>query len=439
MDNSIQLQGSENTLAPAMAKKSLYLSFLVFMPCLLLSFPASAQSGQCVVSDSSLFKAKRRYANECSLKRIDCDKVNGVWYCSSSKIKKNTFLKDVNETTSTSSTSSIQAPSHVTSAGATPINISGSPLACSDPDGDGWGWNGTDSCKIGADIFVSSELQVVANGVPRQHEGSAVPENCHKLDSGDYHLTELVTDLFVTAGQSNATGDQTRYQPERFQADRVNNRLIVWTANNRWEIANPRSQIWHNGKYPGGHRVFNHPAFQIGRAIANSDECRVVAFIATAAAGMPIDHWRHNRDNHFTEITDTVTAAINALPVKYQVDMIWWMQGEADNDQIVQRYFNKLQGLIAKFRNESWFAEDGYFLSNETGWFSYANQAIRMLRTDGSKFTDYSAGEDSLYYSFPSRSTEIDKKVHFNEVSLRRIGDLVAEKYLGEYQFLKNR
>jgi len=264
-----------------------------------------------------------------------------------------------------------------------------------------------------------------------------VPENCQKLDSGDYRMTDLVTDVFLTAGQSNAAGGETRYEPDRFSQDRVNSRVLVWTQRNTWEVADPRTQTWHNGKYPGGQNYFyNHPAFQIGRAIADRDACRVVAFIPTAAPGAQIDRWLFDQGGQFSNIRNTVNRAINALPARHQVDMIWWMQGESDNDPVVSRYFDQLKNLITKFRNETWFPHDGYFLANETGWSIYANKAIRMLGNDNNEYTDYSRGADSPSDRFPYLASDV-VPTHFNEIALRKIGDLVANKYL--YTYLNRR
>ncbi len=291
-----------------------------------------------------------------------------------------------------------------------------------DPLGDGWGWNGSSSCRLEGGAIANETAQPV------------VLDNCQKLQSGDFHITELVTDVILTAGQSNAAGANTQYDPVNFHEDRVNHRLIVWTEQGKWEVADPANQTWHNGKYPSGRgNSFNHPAFQIGRSIADLDECRVVGLITTAASGKEIDHWRENREGHFTEIGNTVTDAINALPTRHQVDMIWWMQGEADNDPFVDRYYSKLIDLIAMFRGQAWFSTDGYFLANETGWFPHANEAIRLLRTDGDELTDYSRAEHSPADPFPSL-TEYEEAVHFNEIALRKIGYIVADKYL--YDFL---
>ncbi len=302
--------------------------------------------------------------------------------------------------------------------------------ACLDPDGDGYGWNGTSSCDPNA-------------GSTSTQNNNNSNNNCAALNSGR-PITELVTDVILTAGQSNAAGNNTNYNPGGNNKDRVNSRFIVWTNKNRWEIANPSAapngQVWHGkpGKGyfpapPGTSRRHNHPGFQIGRAIVNSDSCRVVALIATSAPGMNINHWLNNVEGHFyNDIEDTVNRALNGLPLKNKVDMIWWMQGEADNDPNIDYYFGKLKRLISMFRSRSWFDNQKYFLANETRGSNNANIAIRKLRTDGDPYSDYSRGEHKSNDQFPYISHE-RTTVHFNEVSLRKIGDLTAQKYLRDY------
>ena len=452
------------------------------------SFSTPAYSVECMASGTTFRQATEQYANQCIGPRQDCDRIQGRWYCSSEKIDLNTFnltgnmpdqhsplpspvgtnntnasvqLNPFSNTSNTQESESLpcidsdgdgwgwdgeescrvnSGNSSSITAPSIPIHIEESPGAavdsqrvCIDSDGDGWGWDGVASCEISDIRTTTTTLRNTISHQSLIPDSQTVPENCQNINSGTYHITELVTDVILTAGQSNATGNDTNYNPARHEQDRINNRVLVWTENDRWEIANPGNQTWHNKRFPSRRgRVFNHPGFQIGRAIADLDECRVVALISTAASGMPIDHWRHDIDGHYSEITQTVTDAINALPVKHQVDMIWWMQGEADNDQIISRYVYKLNDLIGMFRSESWFSGDGYFLANETGWSPYANRAIRTLGSDGNIFTDYSRGEDTPPGSFPSLPNET-VQTHFNETSLRKIGDLVADKYINEY------
>lgn len=472
----------------------------------LLSTPALAQ--ECLVSGETLRLAAQKYNKQCAAPRKDCDKIRGVWYCSSGVINANrlTVTELLQPSASVVSTPEVVSRPQITlpevqniqtdsnlsggaAEGNVPVPVNNVP-GCIDTDGDGWGWNGTASCKlaasgslltsqtntigidpVSASICVDSDGDgwgwngvascrtatksyavsdgvisgsVISGSVVSEIDSrflfagteSTVPENCEKIDSGDYHITQLVTDVVLTAGQSNATGDGTVYDPARYRQDRVNSRVIAWTENNRWEVADPASHTWHDGLYPSGKgKVSNHPAFQIGRAMANQDNCRVVAVIATAASGMPINHWLHNVDGHYSYISNKVTNAINALPGKHQIDMLWWMQGEADNDEIVSRYFYKLNQLIGMFRAESWFAYNGYFLANETRRFPFANEAIRMLRGDDSPYTDYSRGENKPGDLFPAKAGE---EVHYSATSLRKIGDLVAHKYLWEHLVVKD-
>ena len=466
-----------------------------------LTLPSQAMAATCVASAPTKRGAIKQYKSQCGLPRRDCDKISGNWFCSSVRIT-NQNRKNIPAYTSTGSlpytkpASPRPAQSHLhqtieshnhkstpegdygnllcedsdgdgwgwdgtasckvadytseqnnkaTRTSSFLTNTSPTNSVCDDPDGDGWGWDGTASCRVNSQTASTVKTNVSlptytytvrdTDRLPPPAKKVANHEkNCSRLDSGDFHITELVTDLIVTAGQSNATGDQTRHEPGIYKEDRPSDRLLVWTSKNQWEIANPSTQTWHDEKYPSGKgQVFNHPAFQIGKALVDSNPCRVVALIATGAPGMPIDHWLLDQVGHYTHINNKVTSAINSLPGKSRVDMIWWMQGEADNDQIVNRYMEKLAGLIKKFRSESWFSHDSYFIANETGWFPLANLAIRSLAFDGDIFTDYSRGEDIRSDPFPNRLGEI-KPVHFNSTSLRKIGRLVASKYIREYR-----
>ncbi len=49
---------------------------------------ANDAPAECAVSGSSLGEARRSYADNCSLPRIDCDEIEDVWYCSSRVIGK---------------------------------------------------------------------------------------------------------------------------------------------------------------------------------------------------------------------------------------------------------------------------------------------------------------------------------------------------------------
>ncbi len=295
---------------------------------------------------------------------------------------------------------------------------------CLDFDGDGWGWDGVQSCIVEA----QSEPKI---------EPSPATElsQCSKVNSGDYPMTDLVTDVVLTAGQSNAAGNKTVYDPSH-PLDRRSPRILAWTQKNQWEIADPQTQVWNAGRFPKspGSNGFNHPAFQIARSIVQQDDCRVVAIIASSASGMAISHWLNDVDDHFTTITNRVSSALAQLPNKSAVDMIWWMQGESDNHPDHQGYFAQLRRLVDLFRAQPWFDASRYFLANETGWFDNANRGIRLLATDSDNNTNYSANPVSLYPNETLHITSEDELVHFNETALRIIGDLVRDEYLYDYR-----
>ncbi len=327
---------------------------------------------------------------------------NGVSSCQVSNASTNTNTSVSNNTSTATNTSS---------------------NTCVDDDGDGWGWNGVSSCQVQSPQSNNTESLVINNA------------NCSALNNKD--LRNSVTDVILTAGQSNAAGGNTKYDPNNSD-DRVNSRVIVWTTNNRWEIPDPRSQTWHTytndrgetSRYP---RNTNHPALQIGNSVAKTNPCKVVAIIATAAPGQPIRIWNNNVNNYFSNIDNKVRNALNKLPGKNNVDMIWWMQGEADNDPDIYRYFGKVNNLMSKFHALPWYGPARYFLANETGWYPFVNNALALLRTDNNPNTDFSRGEDTTSDPFPHISSE-PRKVHFNEVALRKIGRLVSDKYTNEYQ-----
>jgi len=116
---------------------------------------------------------------------------------------------------------------------------------------------------------------------------------------------------------------------------------------------------------------------------------------------MPISHWLgDNNDSHFKSITNTVRQALSHIQHKSNVDMIWWMQGESDNNPNHNAYFGQLQNLINKFRAQNWYDSSRYFLANETGWFVDANAGIRLAGQDNDANTDFSPSPLKFQSSF---------------------------------------
>lgn len=332
-------------------------------------------------------------------------------------------------------------------------------LTCRDDDGDGWGWDGYRSCRmknadspaITSKNSVDSCLDVDGDGWGWDGARTCVADEagkqdpalskvidegqCQKIQSGDSPMSHLVTDVILTAGQSNAAGNKTVFDVNH-PLDQINSRILAWTSEQRWEVADPTSQVWDSNRFPKrpGQEGFNHPAFQIARSIVQHDGCRVVAIIASAASGEPISHWIDNVDSHFSSTSSKVTKALAALPYKSKVDMIWWMQGESDNHPNVDTYYGQLKSLIGRYRSQAWFDASRYFLANETGWFGYANKSIRLLASDTDVNTNYSANPVGLYPDETLHIVSEGATVHFNETALRIIGDLVRDEYLFDYR-----
>ena len=300
---------------------------------------------------------------------------------------------------------------------------------CVDDDGDGFGWDGQRTCLVNGSTGSANEGASSGSG-----ENSA----CGHIDSLSIQdKLAQVNHVVLTAGQSNAAGNKTRYEPERFEEDQMSPRLLVWTHSNRWEIADPKTQLWvsnrfgHFPKAPGLDRYFNHPAFQIGKAILRQGSCSVVAIIPSSASGQSINYWLNDMDGHFSAINSKVSQALGQLLYKNSIDLLWWMQGESDEGTGEDFHLNKIHQLVSNFRARWWFSINTYFLANETGWFPQVNRSIRRLGQDGDQYTDYSRGESRPGDEFTSVQSELPLQVHFDERALRRIGRIVAEKYLG--------
>lgn len=253
--------------------------------------------------------------------------------------------------------------------------------------------------------------------------GTVVGLQANLIDTDEFPGNlHLVTDVILTAGQSNALADGTRFEPDIYpQDDRIDARILVWTQYEGWKVANPLNQIWEYDRYPA--RLWdpvnsnNSPGYQIARAIVDADPSRVVAFIPTSTPSQSIRYWRFGEAPYNT-IKRRVESALNDLPSKSNVDLIWWMQGESDANAD-DFYRRELTALISSWRTEPWGAEK-YFIANETVGFE-VNRIFRELRTDGDPYTNYSEATD-----LPTRHPGGD---HFNSTAYRIIGNRVQQIY----------
>ena len=269
-----------------------------------------------------------------------------------------------------------------------------------------------DRSSEGSAVVANPEPVVELQATAVVIDTDAFPNNLH-----------LVTDVILTAGQSNALAEGTRFEPDVYpEQDRIDARILVWTQHEGWKIANPLDQIWEFDRFPA--RLWdpvnsnNPPGYQIARAIVDADPSRVVAFIPTSTPSQSIRYWRFGEEP-YNEIKRRVESALNDLPSKSNVDLIWWMQGESDANAD-DFYRSELAALISGWRTEPWYSENHYFIANETVGFD-VNQIFRELRTDGDPYTDFSEATD-----LPTRHPGGD---HFNSAAYRIIGNRVQRIY----------
>lgn len=118
---------------PSLEKRA-RLGGLVFVA-LTLPFSHSVQSAPCAASGSTLSGARTNFQQQCSSEvRRDCDYIGSQWYCSNEQID-DLVPAGLGGGTSTNTDNSQSSGS------------SGSSGVCVDPDGDGYGWNGS-TCRV---------------------------------------------------------------------------------------------------------------------------------------------------------------------------------------------------------------------------------------------------------------------------------------------------
>jgi len=231
-------------------------------------------------------------------------------------------------------------------------------------------------CNDNSPAGSAGPVVAIQGGSEEVIDTDVFPDNLH-----------LVTDVILTMGQSNAAARGSKFQPDLFPAkDRLDARIVVWTQNEGWKIANPTNQIWEYDRFPARFwdpvNSSNSPGFQIARAIVDADPSRVVAFIPTSTPGRSIRYWRFG-DEPYDTIKQRVENALNQLPSKFNVDLIWWMQGESDAEPS-DFYRRELAALIDSWRGEPWYGSDQYFIANETAYYR-VNEIFRELRSDGDR------------------------------------------------------
>ena len=225
-----------------------------------------------------------------------------------------------------------------------------------------------------------------------------------------------ITDLILVTGQSNALGADTSFDPV---LDSPHQRVFAFTESG-WATADLH-QVWDLGWFPRGNiggDPSNNFAFHVAKEMAYRQPDRVIGFVLASAPGEGIDHW-DTGDAFFAEVDIKVLDAINQLPHKSGVDGILWHQGESDEGDY--QYGDKLNQLIANFRQQNWFAANRPFICGETAEFTVVNRQLMALNGNGDR---WSACVDGA-----GLQTREDG-YHFDAAGLRELGRRYAIKYL---------
>lgn len=271
------------------------------------------------------------------------------------------------------------------------------------PVGDGWGWDGTKSCRLPI-VSERPVVQPVTEPPPQ-----AQPILSDKTAAG-------ITDLILITGQSNVLGAGTAYNPS---LDSSNDRVFAFT-NEGWQVASLK-QIWDRNWYPRNHPETdpsNNFALHFGKSAAARDSSRVIGFIVVSNPGANISHWNY-QSSFYNAVRAKALDAINQLPHKSAVDGILWHQGESDGED-KQYYTNALYSLISNLRNEPWVNARAPFICGETK-IRAVNNRLNGLNQDSDPTTACVAGEDL--------STRGDDR-HFDAPALRTLGARYATAYL---------
>lgn len=277
------------------------------------------------------------------------------------------------------------------------------------------------SPAVGPDSGNASEnnnTNVAINGQPGQTPTTAVDGDVPGSEAASVAYPSDITDLILVTGQSNALGADTIFDAQR---DVPNNRVFAYT-NEGWQVADLH-QIWDLNWHPRNEPdddPSNNFGFHFAKKLAERRPQKVIGFILVTAPGKAIDHWDYESE-FYLKTRNKVVAAINELPTKASIDGIMWHQGESDW-YADERYKNKLSGLIANFRSESWFDADKPFICGETV-AAPLNQILTALNTDGDPSTGCVSSEGLS-------TLTVGDPFHFSGEGLRILGTRYATKYL---------
>ena len=164
--------------------------------------------------------------------------------------------------------------------------------------------------------------------------------------------------------------------------------------------------------------------------------------IIAGAPGEGIAHWDEG-GYFFQTIHAKVLSALNVQGVKAQIDGILWHQGETDwqilgtsdpdaseaEKMYADYYPEKLSGLIARFRTQSWFGYNGTFICGETQQ-APLNEHLMALNTDADLQTACVGSSGLTTREMDLLADPPQLGTHFDAESLRELGERYGLKYL---------
>lgn len=168
----------------------------------------------------------------------------------------------------------------------------------------------------------------------------------------------------------------------------------------------------------------------------------MVGIVVASAPGEGIQHWDAN--SAFSQTVESkVLAALSAQGVKSKIDGIIWHQGEtdwqfngtsdvdatADERSDPTYYPTKLNALINRYRNESWFDANKPFICGETKQ-APVNDRLTALNSDNDPWTACVTGSDLPTKEQDLQATPPKLGTHFNAAGLRELGQRYGTKYL---------
>ena len=306
--------------------------------------------------------------------------------------------------------------------------------ASSDSDGDGWGWESNASCRVVEQEVIWQECSYADAD---QHNGwgwnPATRESCPPRDSVvispqppvnddpqinfcDYSDAdkndgwgfdpvtrqscppiqgpvvdvpedsskelgaEVIDKVILVFGQSNAAPRPSEY---RSDLDYSVPNLYVYTTEDKWEVADLKTQVWQGFWYPSAGGVgTNHIAFQIGRSVAEANKDKNIGIITIGHPGQKIVCWNVSQ-SCWTELERRIQSALTSLGQGNKIEYAAFLQGESDEGN--SSWINEFYSLFLRLQN---FYNVEKIAVSETARSTQINAQINQLCSDSNISTE---------------------------------------------------